>query len=81
MSKQEKLLQKAKNNPAGLHFNEFVSLLKHNNWVLDRQNCSHQIWISPKRHRLPIQEKNGESKKYQVEQFLLQLEFEEQENA
>ena len=81
MSKQEKLFQKAKNNAGGLHFNEFVSLLKHRNWVLDRQKGSHQIWISPKRHRLPIQEKNGIAKRYQVEQFLLQLEVEEEDNA
>ncbi len=81
MSKQEKLLQKAKNNAGGLHFNEFVKLLNNYGWILDRQRGSHQIWISPKRHRLPIQEKNGTAKKYQVEQFLLQLEVEEEDNA
>lgn len=81
MSKQEKLLQKARNNPSGLHFDEFVTLLKGHGWILDRQKGSHQIWISPKRHRLPIQEKNGVAKKYQVEQFLLQLQAEEQEDA
>ena len=80
MTKQEKLLKKARNNHGGLHFNEFVTLLKQHNWILDRQRGSHQIWISPKRHRLPIQDKNGVAKKYQVEQFL-QLEFEEKSNA
>ncbi len=81
MSKQEKLLHKAKNNPGGLHFSEFITLMKHCGWILDRQKGSHQIWISPKRNRLPIQDKNGTAKKYQVEQFLLQLELEEQDNA
>lgn len=36
MSKQEKLLHKAKNNPGGLHFCEFITLMKHCGWILDK---------------------------------------------
>ena len=77
MTKREKLLIKATNNPKGLSFSDFITLLAQAGWILDHQVGSHQIWYSPKGHRLSIQEsKNGKAKGYQVEQFILQYEVE-----
>ena len=75
MTKREKLLARAMNNPKGLSFTEFQTLLHQTGWTCDHQKGSHQIWYSPKRHRLPIQEAgNGKAKGYQVEQFLMHCE-------
>ena len=75
MTKREKLLARAINNPKDLSFGEFQTLLRHAGWIFDHQKGSHQIWYSPKRHRLPIQEgRSGKAKGYQVEQFLVQYE-------
>jgi len=77
MTKREKLLANAINNPKGLSFSEFTTLLSHTGWILDHQTGSHQIWYSQSGFRLPIQEgKSGKAKRYQVEQFLLQYEVE-----
>lgn len=71
MVKHEKLLARAKNNPKGLSFKEFQTLLRQSEWTFDHQKGSHQIWYSPDSRRLPIQEaRNGKAKGYQVEQFL-----------
>ena len=70
MAKKDKLLEKARNNPNGLRFNEFETLLKSYNWVFDHQKGSHQIWYSPQKTRLPIQPKGAKAKGYQVQQFL-----------
>jgi predicted RNA binding protein YcfA (HicA-like mRNA interferase family) len=71
MSRKEKLLEKAKNNPKGLRFDEFQTLLKLSGWNFDHQTGSHHIWYSPKKDRLSIQPtKNGQAKAYQVKQFL-----------
>jgi len=70
MTQREKLLNRAMNNPRGLSFGEFRTLLRQAGWICDQQKGSHQIWYSPERHRLPIQEtRNGKAKGYQVEQF------------
>jgi len=46
----------------------------------DHQKGSHQIWYSPKRYRLSMQEgKGGKAKGYQVEQFLIRYEVENEE--
>ena len=82
MTKREKLLARAKNNPKDLSFGEFQTLLRQTGWIFDHQKGSHQIWCSPKRRRLPIQEaNNGKAKSYQVEQFLVQYEETENEKA
>jgi predicted RNA binding protein YcfA (HicA-like mRNA interferase family) len=70
MSKHEKLLEKAFNNPSCLSFNEFETLMERCGWILDRQRGSHQIWYSPKGNRISVQKREGKAKKYQVEQFL-----------
>jgi hypothetical protein len=75
--KREKLLARAKNNPKGLSFADFRTLLSQAGWVLDHQTGSHQIWYSPKGYRISVQEgRNGQTKAYQVEQFLLRYEVE-----
>ena len=66
MSKKEKLLLKAQNNPKGLKFGEFRKLLAVCKWVNDHQTGSHQIWYSPSKYRLSIQNRNGLAKDYQV---------------
>jgi predicted RNA binding protein YcfA (HicA-like mRNA interferase family) len=77
MTKREKLLQKAQNNPKGLSFADFKLLLAQSGWQRDRQVGSHAIWYSPKGHRISVQEaNNGKAKGYQVEQFLAQYEVE-----
>ena len=71
MTRGDKLLETARNNPAGLRFDDFQTLLNRLGWTLDRQESSHQIWYSPKGSRLPIQEgRSGKAKPYQVKQFL-----------
>jgi predicted RNA binding protein YcfA (HicA-like mRNA interferase family) len=80
MTKREKLLARAMNNPKDLSFGEFQTLLRQTGWTFDHQKGSHQIWYSPKRCRLSVQEgKSGKAKGYQVEQFLIQYEVENEE--
>jgi len=55
MSRKGKLLTKAENNPDGLSFDDFCALMEHQDWVLDHQSDSHQIWYSPKSYRLSVQ--------------------------
>lgn len=81
MSKKEKLLEKAINNPDGISFDDFCSTMKHQGWILDHQRGSHQIWFSPKAFRLSVQNKNGKAKGYQVKQFLTRLEKEDDKDA
>lgn len=70
MSKLEKLMEKARNNPGGLQFKEFRSLLSAIGWNHDRTSGSHEIWISLQGVRLSIQPKGKMAKGYQVTQFL-----------
>jgi predicted RNA binding protein YcfA (HicA-like mRNA interferase family) len=80
MTKREKLLAQAINNPRGLSFVDFQTLLHQAGWELDHQTGSHQIWYSPTGYRLTIQKgKSGRAKGYQVEQFLLRYEVENEE--
>lgn len=71
MTRHDKLLAAAINNPAGLRFDDFETLLARCDWTLDRQGGSHRVWYSPKGARLPVQEgQAGKAKPYQVRQFL-----------
>jgi predicted RNA binding protein YcfA (HicA-like mRNA interferase family) len=80
MTKREKFLARAMNNPKDLSFGEFQTVLHQAGWTLDHQKGSHQIWYSPARYRLPVQEgKSGKAKGYQVEQFLVQYGAENEE--
>ena len=76
MSKLEKLLQTARNNPSGLNFEEFKTLLVRCHWTFDRQCGSHEIWFSPRKYRLSIQNRKGRAKIYQVKQFIAQCDIE-----
>ena len=77
MTKQEKLLVKANNNPDGLSFSDFQTLMLRFGWIMDHQSGSHQIWYSPKSFRVSVQNRNGKAKGYQVKQFLARLAEEE----
>ncbi len=80
MARAEKLLEKARNNPSGLSFDDFETLLARLDWVKRGQEGSHRLWCSPKGYRLPIQPaKNGKAKRYQVKQFLDAIEDEQAE--
>lgn len=79
MSKHKKLLLKAKNNYDGLSFDEFQTLMSRFGWMLDHQTGSHQIWYSPKGHRISVQNRYGKAKGYQVKQFLMYLREEKNE--
>ncbi|MGH8523131.1 MAG: type II toxin-antitoxin system HicA family toxin [Gammaproteobacteria bacterium] len=77
MARAEKLLEKARNNPSGLSFDDFETLLGRLGWAQRGQEGSHRLWYSPKGHRLPIQPaRNGRAKRYQVKQFLDAIEEE-----
>jgi predicted RNA binding protein YcfA (HicA-like mRNA interferase family) len=79
MTRRQKLLEKAENNPDSLSFEDFRTLLKHENWVEDHQKGSHQIWYSSKHYRISIQNYQGNSKSYQVKQFLKQVRKEKED--
>ena len=70
MDRLEKLLTAARNNPNGLSFNDFETLLRRARWKFDRQKGSHQISYSPKNSLISIQSRGGKAKGYQVRQFL-----------
>ena len=77
-----KLLNKAITNPGGISFSDFGTLMRKCDWVMDCQNGSHRVWISPGRVRIPVQpRKDGKAKLYQVVQFLKQYQMEESQNV
>lgn len=76
MSKVEKLLKKARNNPSGLSFDDFENLLAQLGWILKRQEGSHRIYISPQGYRLSVQPRGAKAKGYQVRQLLKQYDME-----
>lgn len=80
VSKKEKLLIEAKNNPDGLSFSDFQTMMLRCGWIKDHQSGSHQIWYSPKSYRISVQNRNGKAKGYQVKQFLLRLEEEQKQH-
>ncbi len=69
MSRREKLLAKARNNPEGLGFNEFLTLLSQYGFTHNRTSGSHQIWVS-EGTIISVQPKGSKAKGYQVRQFL-----------
>jgi predicted RNA binding protein YcfA (HicA-like mRNA interferase family) len=64
------LLVAARNNPSGLSFGDFETLMRACGWQFKRQKGSHRLWYSPAGHRLPIQKSGNKAKAYQVRQFL-----------
>ena len=72
MSKADKLLDRAINNPQGLSFSELETLVKNHGFQFDRQNGSHRIYVNKALNvTLNLQpDKNGKAKFYQVKEFL-----------
>lgn len=79
MSQHQKLRSKAEQNPSGLSFTEFQTLMQQCGWMQDHQRGSHQIWYSPEGKRISIQNRKGMAKGYQVRQFLGYLKGEDNE--
>jgi predicted RNA binding protein YcfA (HicA-like mRNA interferase family) len=75
MPKCDKLLQKARNNPAGLRFTELVQLAECYGFEFDRQKGSHHIYAQPvfNRQLVLVPDKNGKAKPYQVKQALKEI--------
>jgi predicted RNA binding protein YcfA (HicA-like mRNA interferase family) len=77
MGKCDKLLEKARNNPAGLRFEEACKLAECFGFVFARQRgSSHCIYKAPGQMGLiNVQEgENGKAKPYQVRQILKTIE-------
>jgi predicted RNA binding protein YcfA (HicA-like mRNA interferase family) len=72
----DRLLQRARNRPASLSFDDFERLLKNSGWRMVRQKASHRVWRSPGGHMIPIQPRGKNAKDYQVRQFLKQYDAE-----
>jgi hypothetical protein len=81
MSKKEKLFFKAEKNPSGLRFEEFQRLMIKCRWTQDHQKGSHQIWYSPDKYRISVQNRKGKAKSYQVKQFLARYYQEEEKDG
>ncbi|MFH1452927.1 MAG: type II toxin-antitoxin system HicA family toxin [Armatimonadota bacterium] len=71
--KEEKLLNKIKNNPKSVKFNEIELLLKCYGFALQRQKGSHRIYKKGN-ILVNIQRIKGEVKPYQVKQVILAIE-------
>ncbi len=74
--RRNKLLNRARNNPDGLRFSEFETLMRQCGWTERRQRGSHRIWYSPQGYRLSVQSSGNMAKGYQVRQFLERYEEE-----
>ena len=76
MSRCAELLEKAKQNPAGLRFAELCKLAECHGWVFARQKGAHRLYVRPATQRpMNFQEgEKGTSKTYQVRQLLAWIE-------
>jgi predicted RNA binding protein YcfA (HicA-like mRNA interferase family) len=72
MAKWRKLLEKLLSGSMDIHFDEFVLLLEHFGFTLDRTRGSHHVFVHPDlAELLSIQPRqDGKAKPYQVRQFL-----------
>jgi len=76
MAKCEKLLERAKNTPHALKFDELLALAKCYGWEFTRKNGSHQTWVNPNltteqgRRKVFQPWKNGMAATYQVKDLL-----------
>ncbi len=65
-----KILQKARNNPANVSFNDMVYLVEAFGFVLDRVNGSHHIFVHNAINELVnLQKVGNKAKAYQVRQW------------
>jgi predicted RNA binding protein YcfA (HicA-like mRNA interferase family) len=77
MTKKEKLLDKAKNSPKNLTFNEFKTLLEQHEWTLVNIKGSHHSYVNKNiKKLLSIQPNGNNAKEYQIKQFLKYLQKE-----
>jgi hypothetical protein len=79
MSKCDKLLEKARNSPRSLKFDELCALASCFGWVLKRQRGSHQVWEHPDLttdmgRRKTFQSVNGMAAEYQVKDLIASIE-------
>lgn len=71
MSKIEKILRAAQNNPENLRFNELCQLAEAYGFVFSRQKGSHSIYKRPGQMSvMTFQDDRGKAKAYQVKQLL-----------
>ena len=72
MAKRRRLLDKLLRGSIGIRFDEFVLLLEHFGFELDRMRGSHHVFSHPEiAELLSIQpRKDGKAKPYQLRQFL-----------
>jgi predicted RNA binding protein YcfA (HicA-like mRNA interferase family) len=72
MAKWRKLLEKLRSGSMDIRFDEFVLLLEHFGFVLDRTRGSHFVFVHPAiAELLSVQpRKDGKAKPYQLHQFL-----------
>ena len=85
MEKCAKLLQRARNAPGGLSFDEICTLAKCHGFVATRQSSSHALFHHPALHPtmggfMNFQSVHGKAKAYQVRQLLRAIENLENEN-
>jgi predicted RNA binding protein YcfA (HicA-like mRNA interferase family) len=75
MGKKEKLLQKAKNSPSNLTFDELCLLAEKYGFVFRGQSGSHKIYRHcVSQNIMNFQPDNNKAKKYQVKQLLAFIE-------
>lgn len=71
MTAKEKLLDKARNSPTGITFDELCNLAKKSGFTFRRQNGGHKIYKHPCGAMMNFQPgKNGMAKPYQVRQLI-----------
>jgi hypothetical protein len=80
MSRCDKILEKAKNSPNNLSFDELCYLAECNGFIRQRTSGSHNIYensnLLPEQNRnLNFQNVNGKAKPYQVKQLLRAIEY------
>lgn len=73
MTRRRKLLLKAMNNPSGLRFEEFESLIESFGFLLDRQRGSHRLYVRDDvREFVNVQPRaDGKAKAAQVRDFMI----------
>ena len=72
MTKAEKKNKKIRNHPDNVKFQDFVSWLEDNGFVLDQISSSHHIFVHPDIDTLinAQKKKDGTAKAYQVRQAI-----------
>ena len=72
MTKADKKNQRIRRNPANITFQDFISWLEENGFILDRVSGSHHVFVHPV-IETPIniqKKKDGTAKAYQVKQAI-----------